>query len=93
MGGAGEAGHGALQLMHCHLTETNARGVAGGVEERCTCVCRETFKFKPKIVADVATVPHSASGGPMPMKNCCSAAEWDVPEAGEGVVTTRWRHV
>lgn len=56
MGGAGEAGHAALQLMHCHLTETNARGAEKG-EKGCTCVCRETFKFKPKIVADVATVP------------------------------------
>lgn len=90
--------------MHCafHLTETNENGgrreKEGGVRVLHVRLCREIFKFKPKIAADVAALWLRVRGyANEKLEECSSREEGEgLGERGkeeEEEVTTRWRHV
>lgn len=103
--GAGAGGGTALAadaLCH-HLTETNANegrqeseggGESEGVRVLHVRLWRETFKFKPKIVADVAALWLRVRGyANEKLVECSSREEGQGERERKEEVATRWRHV
>lgn len=87
----------AADALCRHLTETNAnegRQEGEGVRVLHVRLWRETFKFKPKIVADVAALWMRVRGYANEKLVECSSREGGQGERErKEEVATRWRHV